>query len=97
MREGAGYSEHGQGSFGKEEMAAFRNKVKIMGGEAMIVGVTEDEATAIEQYANEIGVPVERKTLYEQEIQQHAGGDAGKKFGISLGHTVDSEKKLFGE
>lgn len=101
MSEVAKHSEYDPGSFGKEEMVAFRNRMKHFGGTDMIFGLTEKEATDILEYAKECGADVQRTDLGESEMRHHGDGDAEKKFAIILGDDDERAKiakeKLFGE
>lgn len=101
MSEGIQHSEHDPGSFSKEEMVAFRNRMKHFGGTEMIFGLTEKEATDILEYAKGCGADVQQTDLSESEMRHHGDGDAEKKFAIILGDTGEQAKiakeKLFGE
>lgn len=82
--------------FKEGSMGKYRDLVKIIGGEFMIFGVNEEEATNIEAYAKQKGVDVQRTNLSEGEMKKYRTQE-GLKYGIIFEGTVEARKKLFNE
>jgi hypothetical protein len=84
--------------FNKADVDRFRSRVKVIGDETMIFGVTVREARLIQEYAlREKGLALGMVNLSPHEMRRHKVTDETRKFGVELGGRVDSHLRLFDE